>query len=166
MKNPELEEDEEKVDPINLPSPFAIGPPPEKDNHWNYNLDEHEEDANEIQELELIHQALLDMLAEGLTSDDLLQTWTERRVSPWQKRTHKMCYMSGAMDPHRMSTFELSKESVYRRVKAIARTNMKGADWTWGKEPYTRENPPPSVRTIMISPPKLHLRCYNSSLTC
>ena len=55
------------------------------------------------------------------------------------------------MDLHRMSTFTLSKESVYRRVKAIARTTM-GADWTWGKEPYTRENPPPSVRIEVTFP--------------
>ena len=48
------------------------------------------------------------------------------------------------MDPNRMSTFPLSNESVCRRVKAIAQTKMT-SNWTWGKEPYTREDPPPSV---------------------
>ena len=122
-----------------------IGPPPEKNNGWNYNPEECEDSDEAVQGIELVHQALLDLIVEGLTADDLLRVWTERRISPLQKHAVKICYMDDRMDPHRMSTFALSKESVFRRVKAIARTTM-GANWTWGKEPYTRENPPPSVR--------------------
>ena len=61
--------------------------------------------------------------------------------------------MSEEMDPNRMLTFILSKESVYRRVKAIARTTM-GPNWTWGKTPYTRHDQPPAVniRTNLSDP--------------
>ena len=58
-----------------------------------------------------------------------------------------MCFMSGPLDPNRMSTFELTKESVFRRVKAIARTSMTNGEWQWGKEPYDRHNQAPVVST-------------------
>ena len=45
----------------------------------------------------------------------------------------------------RMTTIELSKEDVYRRVKAIARTSMVDGEWQWGKQPYDRHNPAPAV---------------------
>ena len=61
-----------------------IGPPPEKDNGWNYNPEECEDSNEAVQEMEQIHQALLDLIVEGLTADDLLRVWTERRVSPLQ----------------------------------------------------------------------------------
>ena len=161
VKNKEPKEGEDPVNMINLPNEFAIGPPPEKNNGWNYNPEEHEDKAEARAEMELIHQALLDLIVEGLTADDLLRLWTERRVSPLQKRSIKMCYMSGTMDPHRMSTFGLSKESIYRRVKAIVRTEMKDGDWAWGKEPYNRTNPPPSVSARTSSSPKLHFCSFN-----
>lgn len=137
---------EPKVDLIGLPK-FKIGPPPTKDNNWDYNPDL-ETDEEEIEELKLINTALVDLLAEGMTGDDLLQAFTDLRVNPLQKRTHKMCHLSGPLDPNRMSTFELSKGSVFRRVKAIARTSMTSANWQWGKEPYNRHNQAPVVSTI------------------
>ena len=39
----------------------------------------------QLEELELVHTALVDLLAEGLTGDDLLRVWIERRVNPLQK---------------------------------------------------------------------------------
>ena len=57
-----------------------------------------------------------------------------------------MWQMSGPMDQHRMSTFVLSKESIFRRVKAISDQKTIKIDWHYGKEPYSREDPPPSVR--------------------
>ena len=94
--------------------------------------------------LAAVDKALMELLAEGLTGDDLLCVWVERRVNPLQKRRHKIWQMSGAMDPNRMSTFSLSKESVRRRVRAIAQIAIK-VNWKYGKEPYTRDDPPPSV---------------------
>ena len=120
VKNEEPKEGEEPVDMINLPNKFAIGPLPEKNNGWNYNPEECEDSDETVQEIELVHQALPDLIVEGLTADDLLRVWTERRISPLQKHAVKICYMDDRMDPRRMSTFVLSKESVYRRVKAIA----------------------------------------------
>ena len=134
-----------KVDLINLPYPYQSGPPPKENNCWNWNPEVDEGNLAQLEELEAVHNALVDLLAEGLTGDDLLRVWTERRVNPLQKRSHNIWQMSGVMDPNRMSTFPLSKESVCRRVRAIAQTKMT-PNWEWGKEPYTRENPPPSVR--------------------
>ena len=49
-----------------------------------------------------------------------------------------------------MSTFVLTKDSVLRRVKAISSTTTLQSGWSYGKEPYSRDNPPPSVRTQTI----------------
>ena len=52
-------------------------------------------------------------------------------------------------EPH--FTFSLTKDSVLRCVKAIAMTTLE-AGWEYGKEPFTCDNPPPSVsiRTMFI----------------
>ena len=101
VKNQEPKEGEPRVDRIRLPSPFKIGPPPEKDNNWGYDP-ELEEDQEEVEELNLMHTALVDLLAEGMTGDDLLWAFIDCRVNPLQRRTHKMCYMSGPLDPNRI----------------------------------------------------------------
>ena len=87
-----------------------------------------------------------------MTGDDLLRTFISRRINPLQDQTHKMCVMSGRHDPNRMTTVELSKEEVYRRVKAIARTSMENGEWQWGKQPYDRYNPAPAVSIRIIFP--------------
>ena len=133
------------VDLINLPFPFEVGPPPVEDNYWNWNPDEHEDNAAQREELQVVHNALVALIAEGLTNDDLLRVWIDRRASPLQKRTHKMCHMSEAMDPNHISMFVLLKESIYCRVKAIACTSMKSTNWKWGKMPYDRQNQVPVV---------------------
>ena len=87
-----------------------------------------------------------------MTGDDLLRTFVERRINPLQLRTHKMCVMSGILDPNRMSTFELSKEEVFRRVKAIAQTQMTDGNWQWGKEPHDRHHQASAVSARTTSP--------------
>ena len=67
---------------MNLPNKFVIAPPPEKNNGWTYNPDECEDSDEAVQEMALVHQALLDLIVDGLTADDLLRVWTERRISP------------------------------------------------------------------------------------
>ena len=144
VKNKAPKEGEEAIDWINLPFPYKSGPPPKENNTWGYNPDVDEGDKDQLAELAAVDKALVELVDEGLTGDDLLCVWIERRISPLQKRTCSIWQMSGVMDPNRMSTFPLSKESVCRRVRAIAQTKMT-SNWEWGKEPYTRENPPPSV---------------------
>ena len=122
-----------KVDCIGLPSHFKIGPPDECATR-DYNPADDEEDVSNI------HEILQQLLTEGLTSDDLLRTFVERRVNPLQDQTHKMSVMSDRHDPNHMSTFELSKEEVFRRVKAIAQTQMEDGDWQWGKKPHDRHH--------------------------
>jgi hypothetical protein len=46
------------------------------------------------------------------TPDDLVRTFITWRVSPLQRCSHKICQMSGCMDPIRMTTFELEKSEV------------------------------------------------------
>ena len=83
----------------------------------------------------------------GLTSDDLLSTFISRRVSPLQDRVHKICHMSGQYDPTRISTHELNKAEIRRRVKAIARTLMT-EEWEWGLEPHNRARLPEQVSNL------------------
>jgi hypothetical protein len=131
-----------EVNCIGLPNPFRIGPPdacPARE----YCPPDSEEDVGEF------HKILKQLLAEGMTGDDLLRTFIQRRINPLQDRTHKMCVMSGAGDPNRMSTFELTSGEVFLRVKAIAQTQMTDGNWRWGKKPHDRHNQAPhvSVRT-------------------
>ena len=125
-----------KVDLINLPN-FAIGPPTAQRN-WGYNP------TDKVLEVNHIHQVVEQLRGEGLTADDLLATFVSRRVSPLQRRVHKICHMSGPLDPTRTSTIELNKAQIRKRVKAIARTKMT-EEWEWGKEPHSRSNRPPQV---------------------
>ena len=152
VKNKAPKEGEEPVDLINLPFPYKSGPPPKENNTWGYNPDTDEQDKDQLAELAAVDKALKELVDEGLTGDDLLCVWVEKRISPLQKRTCNIWQMAGLMDPNRMSTFPLSKDSVLRRVKAIAMTTTIEAGWNYGKEPYSRDNPPPSVsiQTMLI----------------
>jgi hypothetical protein len=51
--------------------------------------------------------------------------------------------MSGAMDPTRHSTHELSPADILRRVKDICKTSQD--IFAWGLEPYSRDPPAPMV---------------------
>ena len=80
-----------EADLINLPS-FAIGPPTAQLN-WNYNP------KDNVAEVNHIHQIVEQLKSEGMTADDLLATLISRRVLPLQRRVHKICHMSGPLDP-------------------------------------------------------------------
>ena len=90
------------------------------------------------------------MAAKQLTSDDLLRTFISRRVCPLQTRAHKICHMSGPLDPTRVSRHVLSKEQVAKWVRAIARTNMTDT-WEWGVEPFERDHRAPNVSSSGLS---------------
>jgi hypothetical protein len=86
------------VDRINLPK-FVVGPPSKL--NWNYDPRDLDRGVNQI------HKVVYQLKKDGLTGDDLLAMYVGRRVSPLQRRPHKMCFMSGHRDPCRISTVEL-----------------------------------------------------------
>ena len=82
--------------------------------------------------------------SEGLTGPDLLAAFVTRRVLPLQSRPHLICQMSGQLDPSRMCTKDMPHEEVAYMVNYLA--NCKFSEqWQFGKEPYNRANPPPTV---------------------
>jgi hypothetical protein len=122
-----------EIDMIGLPR-FFVGPPAQKLN-WEYDP----KDLN--QEINQIHKIVYQLKdKEGMSANDLLATFISRQISLLQRRTHKICHMSGRHDPNRITTFELTKPEIRRRVKAIAKTKMTD-DWEWGKAPHDREHP-------------------------
>ncbi|KAK1613213.1 hypothetical protein QYE76_036886 [Lolium multiflorum] len=76
-----------------------------------------------------------------ITADDIVRTFITRRVLPLQRRVHKICQMSGRLDPTWISTFKLSKADVVAKAKLISRTKMP-IDWEWGLKPLNRKHPP------------------------
>ena len=104
------------VDLINLLA-FAIEPPTAQLN-WGYNP------KKRVSEVNTIYQVIEELKEAGMTADDLLATFISRRVLPLQRRVHKICHMSGPLDPTRISTIELDKAQIRRRIKAIAQTQM------------------------------------------
>ena len=124
------------VDLVNLPV-FSL-PPPTEQHNWDFNPRELDLEVN------VVNSVLEQYMAEKrLTLEDLLRTFISRRVCPLQTGVHKICHMSGPLDPTRVSTRVLTKEKVEQRVKAIARSGMEDV-WQWGVEPFERDRLPPS----------------------
>jgi hypothetical protein len=132
---PENTEGTRSEDFINLPE-YEAGPPTEFA-LWNSCI--------ESEEITKMHDVLLG-LSEKLTADDILCSWIGRRICPLQWRVHKMCFYNGQYDPTRTSIFPLTYGGVYRRVMAIARSQMT-AKWNWGLRAATRKDPPAVVRS-------------------
>ena len=84
--------------------------------------------------------------SEGLTGPDLLAAFVTRRVLPLQSRPHLICQMSGQLDPSRMCTKEMPQPDAADMVNYLANCQLSD-DWQFGKEPYSRANPPPTVRS-------------------
>jgi hypothetical protein len=76
----------------------------------------------------------------GLEPADLLLAFVVARMSPLQRRSHKMCYLGSAKDPTRHSSRVLSALEVARKVNRIADVKLP-ASWEWGLEPHDRINP-------------------------
>ena len=104
-----------------------------------------------MSEVNAIHDVVEELKGAGMTADDLLATFISRRVSPLQRRVHKICHMSGPLDPTRTSTIELDKAQIRRRVKSIARMRVTD-EWEWGMEPYSHSNLPPAVSNLNSYP--------------
>ena len=82
--------------------------------------------------------------SESLTGADLVAAFMEHRVLPLQGRTHMICQMSGRFDPCRLSTREMPHAEVSYMVNYISNCKLT-EEWQYGKEPYSRANPPPTV---------------------
>ena len=85
--------------------------------------------------------------SEGLVGADLLAAFVARRVLPLQGRPHLISQMSDHQDPSRMCTREMPLAEVANMVNHITNCEL-AADWQFGKEPYSRANPPPVVSRI------------------
>ena len=79
----------------------------------------------------------------------MLAAFVARRVLPLQGRPHLICQMSGLGDPSRMSTKEMPRKEVANLVNHIVHCEFK-EDWQFGKEPYSRDNPPSMVSCIRL----------------
>jgi hypothetical protein len=60
----------------------------------------------------------------GLTPHDLVACFISRRVSPLQRRSHKICQMSGPMDATWHSTHELTLADILRWIKDICKSSQ------------------------------------------
>jgi hypothetical protein len=67
---------------------------------WRFNPKERHDETNRI----IRHmEALNDTTA--ICADDIVRAFVSRRVLPLQRRVHKMCQMTGRVDPTRITTF-------------------------------------------------------------
>jgi hypothetical protein len=126
------------VDMLNLP-PFVDEPPLAMKN-WTYNP------KSTVVPVNALHQVKSDLRDASLTPQDLVACFISRRVSPLQRRSHKICQMSGPMDPTRHSTHELTPANILRRIKDVCKSSQ--ATFAWGLEPYSRDRPAPMVNPL------------------
>jgi hypothetical protein len=123
------------VDLLNLP-PYADEPPHGMKN-WTYNP------KNMVGPVNALHRVKGELWDAGLMPQDIVACFISWRVSPLQRRSHKICQMSEAMDPTRHSTHELSPADILRRVKDICKSSQ--VTFAWGLEPYSRDRPAPTI---------------------
>jgi hypothetical protein len=123
------------ADLLNLP-PYVDEPPFAMKN-WTYNP------KNTVGPVNALHRVKGELRDASLTPQDIVACFISRRVSPLQRWSHKICQMSGAMDPTRHSTHELSPADILWWVKDICKSSQ--ATFAWGLEPYSRDRPAPMV---------------------
>ena len=125
-------------DYVNLPA-YVAGPPAGRRPQWSYR-------ARTLSPAGAAAVARLRVMiqSEGLTGSDLLAAFVVRRVLPLQSRPHLICQMSGQLDPSRMCTKEMPHDEVAHMVNYLANCKLS-EEWQFGKEPYSRANPPPMV---------------------
>jgi hypothetical protein len=123
------------ADLLNL-LPYVDEPSFEMKN-WTYNL------KNTVGPVNALHRIKGELRDAGLMPQDIVACFISRRVSPLQRRSHKICQMSRAMDPTRHSTHELSPADILWWVKDICKSSQ--VTFAWGLEPYSRDRPAPTV---------------------
>jgi hypothetical protein len=122
-------------DLLNLP-PYVVEPPLAM-KKWTYNP------KNSVMPVNALHRVKGELQDAGLTPQDLVACFISWRISPLQRRSHKICQMSGPMDPTRHSTHELTPADILWRIKDICKSSQ--ATFAWGLEPYSRDRPAPTV---------------------
>jgi hypothetical protein len=130
-----------KVDLVNLP-PYVDDPPHAMKN-WTFNP------KNAVSIINALHRVMGELSSAGLRPEDIIACFISRRVSPLQRRSHKICQMSGVMDPTRHSKHELSPADILQRVKDICKTAQ--TIFAWGLEPYSRDRPAPTVNFLIFA---------------
>ena len=125
------------VDWINLPL-HSSAPLPAQQPGWSYDpLKRDPDTARSVTRL----RALVDG---GLMAMDFLLAWVAQRMLPLQRRPHKMCFLSGRLDPSRTSRTELRKSTVAARIRSII-DNTVADDWEYGMAPYIHSTHLPHV---------------------
>jgi hypothetical protein len=120
------------VDYVNLP-PFDTGGPGER-NNWSASLPDPDPDMANIL------RQIVALQAEGiLKPPDILLAFINARVSPLQRRLHKMCFLGSNRDPTRHSFKALSAAVVVQKANKIAEVKLL-AEWAWGLKPYDHNN--------------------------
>jgi hypothetical protein len=120
--------------------------------NWTFNPRSLVETINDL------HRVMGELTNAGLTSKDIIACFISRRVSRLQRRTHKICQMSGAMDPTQHSKHELSPADILRQVKDICKTTQ--TVFAWGLEPFSRERPTPPVNHLALADIFVHDPTY------
>jgi hypothetical protein len=114
----------EGADYINLP-PFDASGPGERDS-WSAPLPHPSPDMTKIL------QRITALQKDGnLKPSDLLLAFLDARVSPLQRRSHKMCFLGSARDPTRHSSRMLAAVEVAQKANRIAEVKLP-ATWAWG----------------------------------
>ena len=126
---------DEDRDLMNLPE-FSL--PPSSQHNWSEKPGEGDTDID--------HQMarIAELMDEGLVATDLVVAWLSRRVLPLQRRCHRICDMSGRLDPSRISTFQMDMADFLHRMKMITVLKVD-EDFQFGLKAYNCRRPPPMV---------------------
>jgi hypothetical protein len=107
----------EGADYINL-SPFDANGPGERDS-WTAPLPCPSPDITKIL------QRIIALEKDGnLKPSDLLLAFLDTRVSPLQRRSHKMCFLGSARDPTRHSSRKRAAVEVAQKANRIAEVQL------------------------------------------
>ena len=128
-------------DNVNLPA-YVAGPPAGRRPQWSYRaVTLSPAGAATVARLRVMIQS------KGLAGSDLLAAFVVRRVLPLQGRPHLISQMSRQLDPSRMCTKDMPHDEVAHMVNYLANCKLS-AEWRFGKEPYSRAHPPPTVCSL------------------
>ena len=75
-------------------------------------------------DVDMMVQCIEALMKEGLQPEDLKLTWLSRRVRPLQNQAHKMCFMSGRLDPTRLSMKNYSTSALDSWMLMITRGHV------------------------------------------
>jgi hypothetical protein len=146
------------ADYINL-SPFDANGPDERDS-WSASL------PRPMPDMVKILQRITALQKEGnLKPSDLLLAFLDARVSPLQRRSHKMCFLGTASDPTRHSSRALTAVEVAQKANRIAEVKLP-ASWAWGLRPYDRSNSVTEVRLSGLASAPLFYSIDDLTIFC